>query len=577
MAAWRRTASAARRAVMVASAGTGPTRRERRLQVRQERRERAAPKEALVASAAILRSGRGEAVQKKQWQSEAWDQYRAQGELWYAVEWLSNAISRVRLKAGRIVDGADEPEIVEDGPAAALMDALAGGLGGQSAMMKSFAIKLTIPGDSYLVGYVDNKGVEHWNVYSCDVVRKEMSGGFSVQLDQSTWFPLPKESLVVRIWNPDEQYPWLAVSPTMPALSVLREIDLYNRKLITQLTARLASNGILFVPDEVAFPVRDEFSDAADPFVSELIDVASKAIQNPGSAAAALPIPLRVPGEMIEKFRHLTFADDIVKETLDGRDKALLRLASMVNVPAEVLTGMGSTNHWSASQIESQAIKVNIVPIVETICRGLTSGYLLPGLSDMSLSVYAEEGEPEETELEGERYVVWYDTSELEEKPDLGERAVQLHDRVVISDAALREATGFDEASAPTDAEREQQILTRLAYNGQQATNSYEMLTGTPVSGGEGAPATAQPNANLPALPPDAGPASGERPTSRGPSNGGVPRTSSDLPPTLNETTLEIPVRVRGVEAGTAVPGIDTEYGQIPDPWAMEIRERIQQ
>lgn len=555
MAGWRKTASASRRV----TAGMLQTRVPERRVARKERKSRNS--QGMTASAAILRTDRGTTVPKKQWQDDAWAQYRAQGELWYAVEWLSNAISRVRLKAGRVVDGGDEPEIVEDGPVAEIVEALAGGVGGRAAMMKSFAVKLMIPGDSYLVGYEDSRGIQHWGVYSVDVVRKDMSGGFSLRVDESTWMPLPPESLVVRIWNSDEQFPWMAISPTMPALSVLREVDLYNRKIITQLTSRLASNGILLIPDELQFPVRDEYSDAADPLIAEWVDVASKAIQNPGSAAAALPMPMRLDGDFIEKIRHMTFADNVVKETLDGRDRALQRLAAMLNVPAEVLTGMGSTNHWSASQIEAQAIKVNIAPVVETICRGLTEGYLLPALADTGLSDFDVDSAGE-IEFEGARYVVWYDASELKEKPDLGERAVQLHDRVVISDAALRRATGFDDSDAPTEAERDEQILTRLSYNGQQVVNSYEMLTGTPVSAPEGAPSGA-PGANLPAPGAGTGTPQGERPTSRGPSNDGPPDTSTDNPPT-NPTMQEIPTRL----------SLGDGYDVVIIPTGSEIRER---
>lgn len=555
MAGWRKTASASRRV----TAGMATVRPTGRHAARKERKSKGSG--AMTASAGILRTDRGTTIPKKQWQDDAWAQYRAQGELWYAVEWLSNAISRVRLKAGRVVDGGDEPEIVEDGPVAEIVEALAGGVGGRAALMKSFAVKLMIPGDSYLVGYEDAKGVQHWGVYSVDVVRKDMSGGFSLRVDESTWMPLPAESLVVRVWNSDEQFPWMAISPTMPALSVLREVDLYNRKIITQLTSRLASNGILLIPDELQFPVRDEYSDAADPLIAEWVDVASKAIQNPGSAAAALPMPMRLDGDFIEKIRHMTFADDVVEQTLNGRDKALQRLAAMLNVPAEVLTGMGSTNHWSASQIEAQAIKVNIAPVVETICRGLTEGYLLPALADTGLSDFDVDSSGE-IEFEGARYVVWYDASELKEKPDLGERAVQLHDRVAISDAALRHATGFDEDDAPTDEEREQQILTRLAYNGQQAVNSFELLTGTPVPAPTGVtPDT--PGANLPA--PGAGtgtPDQGGTPS--GPFDGSPPDTGADNPPT-NPTMQEIPTRFN----------LGNEYDMVIVPRGSEINDRV--
>lgn len=502
------------------------TRRERRALAKSQR-------ESLTAAAMVIRADRGVTIQSKRWQDEAWDNWRGNGELWYVTEWKANAISRVRLKAAKIVPGSDEPEIVEDGPAAELMDRLAQGVGGQSVLMKSFSVKLSIAGDAYFIMYEDDEGTTHSGVYSADVVRKDNSGNFAIRVDESAWVPLPRESLVVRIWNPDEQFPWLAISPTEPALGILREIDLYNRKILTELTARVASNGVWLIPDEVTFPVREEFSDAADPLISEFIEVASKAIQNPGSAAAALPIPMRVASEFIDKFRHIRFSDNVVQETLDGRDRALSRLAKMLNVPAEVLTGMGDVNHWGAWQIEEGAIKIHILPDVETICRGLTVGYLQPGLSSQSLSEYANDTDPDDDGEEDDiQYVVWYDASELEKKPDLGEKALQLHDRVAISDAVLRRVTGFDDADAPTDDERNEQILTKLAYNGQQAVNSFEMLTGTPVAGGGGEESTTPPGANLPA--PE--PATGD--TSIGP-----PGTATTPPPTPSPDTSTVDSR----------------------------------
>lgn len=541
--AWRRTSTARGRArVMSAEAQEPRAAAHRKLTRRERRAAEKKQRESLTAAAMVIRPDRGVTVQSKRWQDEAWDNWRGNGELWYATEWKANAVSRVRLKAAKIVPGSDEPEIVEDGPAAELMDRLAQGVGGQSVLMKSFSVKLDVAGDAYFIMYEDDDGTTRSGVYSADVVRKDNSGNFSVRVDESAWVPLPAESLVVRIWNPDEQFPWLAISPTEPALGVLREIDLYNRKIITELTARVASNGVWLIPEEVTFPVRDEYSDAADPLISEFIDVASKAIQNPGSAAAALPIPMRVAAEFIDKFRHIRFSDNVVQETLDGRDRALSRLAKMLNVPAEVLTGMGDVNHWGAWQIEEGAIKVHILPSVETICRGLTVGYLQPGLSSQSLSEYANDTNPDDNGEEDDvQYVVWYDASELEKKPDLGEKAIQLHDRVAISDAALRRVTGFDDADAPTVEERNEQILTKLAYNGQQAVNSYEMLTGTPVAGGGGEESTTPPGANLPA--PE--PATGDTPI-------GPPGTATSPPPapspdtsTVDSRFLEIVERTR--------------------------------
>ena len=59
---------------------------------------------------------------------------------------------------------------------------------------------------------------------------------------------------------------------------------------------------------------------------------------------------------------------------------------------------------------------------------------------------------------------------------------MQVHDRVAISDAALRGAAGFDEQSAPTPEEVKNQILARLAYNGQQVTDALTQLSGVPTT-----------------------------------------------------------------------------------------------
>lgn len=464
---------------------------------------------SLVASAQILQPTRSLVLNTESWQEEAWNFYDSMGEFTYAENWLASAMSRIRIRAARRTPDSDEPEIIEDGPAAELVQELAGGVGGQSAMLQAFTIQLGVPGDSFLVGYEDKNNNRTWGVYSKDVIDKTSAGVWRLQVEEGQWMTLPKESLVCRVWTPDKRYQYRATSAAKSALTTMREIDLYNRHIISTLVSRLAFNGILFIPAEVTFPTKEEFADAADPFVAELIDIASKSIQNPGNASSAIPIPLKVPAQYIEQFRHLKFADDVNKELGENRDKALIRLAKQLNIPAEVLEGMGSVNHWSAWQIDDSAIKIHLSPIAEVICHGLTVGYLKPSLEVM--------GEA------NEEYIIWYDTSELQQKPDLGEKAVQLHDRIAISDAALRRAAQFDESDAPTDEEAKQQIIKKLAYNGQQATNAWELLTGTP--------APSPPSSASPSAPGDANAApDGNLPPSGGGGAGQTPDTSGDAP-----------------------------------------------
>lgn len=440
------------------------------------------PETALTASTQAVDVGRGtkDLIRRMSWQQDVWNFYETNGEYAYAIDWAAQANSRMRLKAARIAPGADEPEILDSGPAVDVMDAFAGGIDGQSSLLSSGTKLLQVPGDSYAAGR-QNGSVQEWDMYAPDVCR--MSGGvFEIQTSESSYERLGPDALVIRIYNKDPRRQWLATSPSRGAVGVLGEIDLVNRHIITTLTSRLASNGLLILPQEMSFAGTAQNADGPNALIPQLIEIASQAIKNPGSASAAIPIPLSVPGQWADAIKHLTFAGVLDDKILELRDRSLIRLARSLNVPAEILTGVGGVNHWGAWQIEDSAIKIHLSPIMETMCAGFTRGYLIPALKVLNVPTQ---------DTDGSRYLVWYDASELEQKPDQAERAVQLHDRAVISDAALREASGFDEQSAPSPDELETQILTRLAYNGQKITDALTELTGaptTPVPGPAGEP-----------------------------------------------------------------------------------------
>src|SRR5690606_29831706 len=111
--------------------------------------------------------------------------------------------------------------------------------------------------------------------------------GWELQVDEVTWLPLPAESLVTRLWDRDERLPWRASSAARSALPIMREVDMYNRYIIATLVSRAALNGLLLIPDEVTLPVNPEYSEEADPFIAELLDVMRATLKNPGSAASA--------------------------------------------------------------------------------------------------------------------------------------------------------------------------------------------------------------------------------------------------------------------------------------------------
>lgn len=456
--------------------------------------------DALVAAAQRLTGSLTDhLIQNRAWQREAWDFYHAEGEFWYGTEWLANACSRVRLVAAvkdpgsaepRVLDPDDESLSPNDRMAVDVNDELSGGVGGRSMMLKSIATKLSIPGEGYVVGEqrptsTGELGPAVWTVRSTDEIRrreyvtqrKSTSSGplsriapgqvqetgpspYEVQIEENRWVPLADESIVCRVWQPDQQYSFRACSSALPALPILREIDLLNRRILAECVSRIAMNGLLLIPSEATFPTRPEFKDAADPFIAELIDIASKAIKTPGSAAATMPLPLKVPADLIEKVRHLPFITPLDPKLFEARDRAIKRLAATLNVPQEVVLGIADVNHWTAWQIDESSVKMHISPLVEVICHGLTVSYFRPRLEAAGMAPG-----------DADRYVIWYDASELTTKPDLSIAAKDAHDRGVISDAAYRREAGFGDDDAPdmkSDDGLKQQVLVALALTGDK-------------------------------------------------------------------------------------------------------------
>jgi hypothetical protein len=484
--------------------------------------------EALTAAAKILDPNSVGAtkydIQYESWQDEAWSFYFAEGEFWYGVSWLAQALSRVKLVAAVEVPGGDEPEPVDDGAIADVIGQLGGGPGGQAALMKSFGLHLQVPGKVWLIGEDLEIGTQHVRKW-CTKSAKEIKPGtrkdspYEVLVDEGKWASLSKDSLVVPIWDPDPVYSYRATSPTRSALACLRKIDLYNRTIVSKLVSRLALNGLLFVPSEASFPVKQEYKDQPDPFIAELVDIAAKAIKNPGDARSALPLPLRVKSELIEKFRYLKiFEADEFKELIDARDKELTRLANMMNVPAEVMTGMGDVNHWTAWQLSEDAARIHVAPLAELICSGLTSGFFQPTLVAENLPL---------VDGGGNRYVVWYDLSDLVAKPDQSQQAKDAYDRHEISGEQLRTTLGFDEADAPTTEQLRQQILLTALTVPALSAIAFTELTGIEVP----APAPVVGAPAEPGGPGDGSGTDGPPPTEPAPTTG-PPSTQGEPPPT---------------------------------------------
>lgn len=440
---------------------------------------------ALTAAALATPAGEQLLPRAESWQAEAWAMYDALGEFRSGTRWLAQGLSRVRLIAAEDSPENDEPTPITDGPAAELVAELAQGIGGQSVLMEDLTTYLTVPGGGWLVGE-EIDGQTTWSARSDDEIRRDGRGGAQVLDTDATiargrdvWRPLSESSLVVRIWRPHKRLHHLPDSPARAALPIMRELERVNRKIEAADLSRLASAGVLVFPTEITFPVREEFQDAADPFMAEWIQMAGEAIARPGTASAVIPIPIRVPGEYVDKIQYIDFTGVLDDKILDKRDSAIRRLATSLDMPPEALLGVADLNHWSAWQVSEEGVKTYITPLAELLAHSLTVGYLWPQLAGSD-----------------RRLIVWYDTSELTQRPDRSESAQAAYDRLELSGEAYRRELGFDAADKPEGEVLREQALKILARQPEVAPAALAALTGEPdvlpglavPSGGEPVP-----------------------------------------------------------------------------------------
>lgn len=407
------------------------------------------------------------------WEDEAWAMYNNLGEFRQGVTWLANLLSRARLVAATApATPGDEPQPItdENDEATELVAAIGRGISGQSELLRSATVHLTVPGQGWFVAETGDEETS-WKFYSADELRQRTVAGtkiYQVQVAQDDWRALSGENLPVRVWRPHDRYHWQADSSTRAALPIMRRLELLNRHIDANAQSRLASNGIYWLPAEIIFPANPNYPDAPDPFIAQFMDVGVTAIKTPGSAAAAMPFIARAPAEYIEKIRHDTFHSDFEKEMLALREFEIRRLATAIDIPPEVLLGMAGMNHWGAWQVEESTLKTTATSLLELICGALTRGYLHPALGYVA-DTKGEAGDSPEQ-------IVWYDISELSVRPDKSDDALALVDRFLVNPSVALRETGMDPADAPTPEQLKQLIGLKLMQDAATVDIGLELL-----------------------------------------------------------------------------------------------------
>lgn len=422
---------------------------------------------AVVASALPLSGPEGKQAWKAsasdvQWQKQAWYYYDAIGELHFAFQWLAKALSRAVLFAaetdpetGQITGPTEDPRAQK----AAL--AVLGGPKHLPRLLSLVALQWQVSGETYIliVPQPPKKGVaqpDRWEVVTRNSLR-EQGGTWSFK-DPLTgvWTKLREGTdRVIRAWEPHPDEQTHADCAMRSAIPICSEIEKSSQNIASRLVSRLASNGIIWLPQEIDFPVGEgEQADSAS-FMKLIYDAMLANIASPGDASAHVPIAVQVPGEYISALAdaHTDFATDLDAAVPELRESAITRLGRTLDMSREIALGQVSdANHWTAWALEEMTYKVHLQPLLLRLGMTLTTEYFHELLAAM--------GEPDPS-----RFVLNWNVSDVVARPDDREDLRWAWEQNLVSADYVLSELGIPDDARPSEEEQRKQ-LARLLVTG---------------------------------------------------------------------------------------------------------------
>lgn len=387
------------------------------------------------------------------WQREAWRFYHTIPELHFAANYIGAACSRVRIFVEHLDRfGVPDGEVTDNLQIASIGQTLFGGPAAKAQALKMMGVNLTIAGQCFIVGRARRNifGSDKWVVASTSALKRR-NGGYTLNLGNTREQLLGGTDLVLDLWNPDDEYPGRADSPTQACLNVLTELEELMLYEFSQIDSRLAGAGVVFLPAEMSNGPSDSSTapqSATDVF-NQFAQVAQASRRGRGTAAGVVPSFMEIPGEFIGRMQDkpMRFDSELSDKLTAYKESAVRRLATGMNMPAEILTGMGDVNHISVWSIEESFIKIHIEPMMNLICDALTQSYLKP--------LVLAEG------LDPDRYTLSFDTAPLTVRASRLQDTINLYERRIVNKAAVLAAGNYNPLTEAMGDEESTELFTR--------------------------------------------------------------------------------------------------------------------
>lgn len=420
------------------------------------------PRRSIVSSAARFTFGGAQAWQSlprgdRNWQLEAWRHYDICGELRFATGWKANAATRAVMYIADVNPDTGEPMGPTENPEMiAIGQAIFGRPSQRAKHIRTCELNLQVAGEVYIVIRPQDplNGVpqpDEWLTISGTEL-SERSG--LVEFTNPTngqKTRIRDNDVLIRIYNPHPQIQLAADSAVRALLPTLREIEKTSQNIAARLDSRLASAGVFVVPIEADLPQAegDAAPEETPTLTQQIFESMQASLREPGSAAAQVPIIFNVPADAAAGFKKIDFESPLNAEVINLRESAVERFAAGIDLPREIVEGMGKSNHWSAWQVSDETYRTHIAPDLDVIADALTEAYLIPVATDRKIP-------------NPDRYMVAFDGGPLVAQPDPIDRVMALFDAGLITAEAALQMLNIPESYAPDEQQRLQAVALRL-------------------------------------------------------------------------------------------------------------------
>ena len=274
-----------------------------------------------------------------------------------------------------------------------------------------------------------------WWDYSLFEYEATESKAPKVKNRDGKWEQLPAGRKAFRVWRPDSKNRHEAFSNHKSLQDVLEALYIHQLADTTVATSRLAGAGIFYIPND---DLEQSPSDTDEPEPGTQQDMARnlalsmvQSITNRKAADAIVPYLMFGAAANAAGLRHVLAerADDAAgyEKRIDTYRK---RYASGVDLPNEVVLGLGQANHWTAWKVDENTWTYYLAPLAQLVADAVGRNFAEPVANGLG--------------HHGTVKVV-ADGTQVIAKPDRSESAIKLRGQGVITKEAAAKANGFDE------------------------------------------------------------------------------------------------------------------------------------